>query len=225
MTTSTVNNGRVSRKSLSSQIDRLDATLDGLADNLNEAVALAVKDVVGQVVREALEVAVKEVLAKPELLRAALAQHAPVASVPPAAPVQPKRRSVKEVLKDCWNWLWNKTSQIAAQVNKGISHAWTWCLAKMKKIYTETVEGVKSFTGRCVNLCGKLASTGRSIGRFWKPLVIALSAGVVVGVGSYWAGPLVASVGSGMAGFMGSLAASALSKLRRMLPFLAVSES
>jgi len=41
--TSTINsNVRMPRKMLATEIDRLDALLDGLADNLNEAVAMAV---------------------------------------------------------------------------------------------------------------------------------------------------------------------------------------
>src|SRR5580693_4179895 len=50
--TSTINNNvRMPRKMLATEIDRLDALLDGLAENLNEAVAMAVKDTVAQVVR------------------------------------------------------------------------------------------------------------------------------------------------------------------------------
>ena len=47
--TMTTTNGR---KSLASQIDRLDTILDGLADGLNEAVASAVKDAITIAVRE-----------------------------------------------------------------------------------------------------------------------------------------------------------------------------
>ena len=70
--------------------------LDGLAEALNESVADAVRDVVGQTVRESVESAVREVLDDPELIRAALARHAPVAAVGrrgrPAAPLAGARR-------------------------------------------------------------------------------------------------------------------------------------
>jgi hypothetical protein len=46
-------NGRV-RKTLASQLDRLDAILDGLADGLNGAVAAAVEKAVGHVLTEIL---------------------------------------------------------------------------------------------------------------------------------------------------------------------------
>jgi hypothetical protein len=52
---------------------------------------------------------------------------------------------------------------------------------------------------------------------FRKPLLIAAGVGVVVGLGSYLAGPVVASLACGVAGFAGSLAASALDGLRRLL--------
>jgi hypothetical protein len=94
MTNTGINsNARMPRKSLSSQIDRLDGILDGLDTALSGAVADAVQAVVGQVVKEAVEASIKEVLGSPELLRAALAQHAP-----PAPQPQP-RKSLREVLK------------------------------------------------------------------------------------------------------------------------------
>ena len=48
-------------------------------------------------------------------------------------------------------------------------------------------------------------------------LVIALAVGALLGVGCYCAGPVVASTVSGLAGFAGSLIASAIQALRRML--------
>ena len=72
VTTST--NGRA-RKSLAEQIDRLDSILDGLAENLNDAVATAavagVKDVVTVAVQEAVHAALVEVLSNAEGLTSA----------------------------------------------------------------------------------------------------------------------------------------------------------
>ena len=50
--TMTLDNGV--RKTLASQIDRLDSILDGLAENLNEAVADSVKGAVTVAVQEAV---------------------------------------------------------------------------------------------------------------------------------------------------------------------------
>jgi hypothetical protein len=72
-----MSNGSAQRKQLSSQLDRLDTVLGGLADALNRSVADAVKDVVGQAVKEAVETAVMEELGNPDVLHAALAQHTP----------------------------------------------------------------------------------------------------------------------------------------------------
>ena len=74
-------NGRPPRKSLATQLDRLDTILDGLADGLNEAVVTAVKEAV--VV--AVEAVLREVLDNPELQRRLRPE--PTATEP--APAQP----------------------------------------------------------------------------------------------------------------------------------------
>ena len=50
-----------------------------------------------------------------------------------------------------------------------------------------------------------------------KPLLIAVAVGLVVGLGCYLAGPLVASTVSGLAGFLGTLAAGVVKQLRQMV--------
>jgi hypothetical protein len=69
------------RKTLASQIDRLDSILDGFADNLNEAVATAVKEAVAVSVQQAIV----EVLTNPELQQLL---HPPVAPSPTQAPAE-----------------------------------------------------------------------------------------------------------------------------------------
>lgn len=202
MTSLTINNNRSTRKTLSSQIDRLDATLDGLAENLNEAIALAVKDVVGEVVREAVEAAVKEVLANPELLRAALAQQNPTAR---EAQPEPQRRSVREGLQRCWEWVSHKTVEKASQVKKRMGLAWSWCLAKLKKIGAQTAEHMKGIASQCVNLGGVLRSLGQFLWRWRMPLLLSLAVGTGVGLSCSWAGPVISSAVSGVAGYSVSL--------------------
>ena len=73
MTTTMSSNGHVARKNLASQLDRLDSILDVLSDGLNEAVATVVQEAVGK----AVELAVKEVLCNPDVLRAMRSQAAP----------------------------------------------------------------------------------------------------------------------------------------------------
>src|SRR5262245_16132650 len=57
----TTTNGQV-RKTLASQLDRLDGILDALSDGLNEAVATAVEGAVERAVRQAVGQAVKETM-------------------------------------------------------------------------------------------------------------------------------------------------------------------
>jgi hypothetical protein len=67
METATTTNGKL-RKSLSEQIDRLDAILDGLSAALNESAAAAVQEAVGLAVREAVQAVLTELLANPAVL-------------------------------------------------------------------------------------------------------------------------------------------------------------
>jgi hypothetical protein len=95
----TTTNGR-ERKTLASQLDRLDSILDGLADALNGAVASAVegaveravKQAVGEAVRETLQAVIAEVVSNPDLVAAARTLLAPgtPADVPPDPPERPR---------------------------------------------------------------------------------------------------------------------------------------
>jgi hypothetical protein len=71
------------RKTLASQLDRLDSILGGLSDGLNDAVAQAVREAVGLAVREAVQAVLTELLTNPEL-REQLQKAAPPDSPPPA---------------------------------------------------------------------------------------------------------------------------------------------
>src|SRR5215475_4376955 len=95
----TTTNGSV-RKTLASQLDRLDSILDGLSDALNGAVASAVEGAVERAVRQAVGAAVKEtlqaviaeVVSNPDLVAAARTLLAPgsPADVPTDPPERPK---------------------------------------------------------------------------------------------------------------------------------------
>jgi hypothetical protein len=65
-TTSPSNNGRLQRKSLSSQLDRLDNILDGLDGALTGAITDAVKDAVSTAIAEAVRATLIEVVSNPE---------------------------------------------------------------------------------------------------------------------------------------------------------------
>src|SRR5215468_8536696 len=94
--TTTTTNGSV-RKTLASQLDRLDSILDGLSDALNGAVASAVegaveravRQAVGEAVRETLQAVIAEMISNPGLVAAARTLLAPGG---PAAPADPPER-------------------------------------------------------------------------------------------------------------------------------------
>src|SRR6516225_3116533 len=71
------------RKTLASQLDRLDSILDGLSEGLTDAVASAVREAVGLAVQEAVQAVLTEVLTNPTL-REQLQKAAPPAPPPPA---------------------------------------------------------------------------------------------------------------------------------------------
>jgi hypothetical protein len=50
---------------------------------------------------------------------------------------------------------------------------------------------------------------GRFVGRLWRPLLIALGIGAVVGVAAYVLGPWLSTAAGGLAGFTTSLAVQA----------------
>jgi hypothetical protein len=57
-----------------------------------------------------------------------------------------------------------------------------------------------------------------------RPLLVALGVGAAVGVACYLSGPVGTSVACGAVGFLGSLAASAWSRVRRFVPMMAMDD-
>ena len=73
------------RKTLASQLDRLDSILDGLSEGLSDAVASAVREAVGLAVHEAVQAVLTELLTNP-LLREQLQKPAEAQPAPPDDP-------------------------------------------------------------------------------------------------------------------------------------------
>jgi hypothetical protein len=192
-TTNTLTNNGTQRRTLSSQLDRLDAILDALSDGLNQAVASAVQNTVEQAVREAVQVAVRqaveglvsEVLTNPDalaLLRATLTPDPTLTSQPsPPAPPAPRAAGLGA-------WLWGRAKQACAAVCQGASRV------------------------------ASAARQGFHMAKpFRKPLLIAAGVGTAVAVGACLAGPWIAAPASWLAGFIGTLAVRARVALRRGL--------
>jgi hypothetical protein len=176
-------NARTARKSLADQIDRLDTILDGLAEALNESIADAVKDVIAETVRQAVHAAVTEVLSSPDLLRAALEKHAPVATLsePPPAP-EAKPPTVKENVVRIASGLCEKVKRAASLVKEKLNAA-----ART----TRTALAVAPFVLRAV---------ARKVWAYRKPCAVAVGVGVVCGAVCYLGGQLFSSIANGLSG-------------------------
>jgi hypothetical protein len=190
MTTTT--NGQ-DRKTLASQLDRLDSILDGLADALNGAVASAVegaveravKQAVGEAVRETLQAVIAEVVSNPDLLAAARTLLTPgtAVDVPPEPPTPPK----------------SLFRRACDKVQVGVAAAGTAYAAVVGRaagVKTAVRAGwglTKRFKGRVLAACG-----------------VGVAAGAATLLAAPWLGVAAASV----VGFCGTLAVKARNALR-----------
>jgi len=218
MTYSTIeSNGRVSRKTLSTQIDRLDGILDGLSEALSESVAMAVKEAVSSVVREAVEAAVKEVLSSPDLLKVALAHHTQPAAQTQPATLKVKGRTLWEALGATWTWLREKATEKAGEVKKSLGVAWTWCLEKLGQGCNWMNSRWNGFAAGCLSLGSNLVAMGQGLWQFRQTCSIALSVGLISGVASYLAGPMICAILCGMGGAALSLAGMILLPMWQLL--------
>ena len=178
MATKTDSNGQV-RRTLASQLDRLDSILDGLSDGLNEAVADAVRDAVGIAVKEAAGVAVREalqavlteVLTNPALLEHLQPPRQPAPPTPPVA-VPAERPSLRERMAAAGAWTGRKAQA-----------AWTACRRAL----------------------GNLGSGLLALWRLRTRLLAAVSIGATIGLGAYLAGPWLSALAGGIAGGVVSL--------------------
>jgi hypothetical protein len=196
---STQTNGRI-RKSLAEQIDRLDTILDTLAEGLNEAVAGAVT----QAVAVAVQAAVVEILTNPTLQQRLRAT--PKADRPGVS-----------VARRVWAWVKDSCTRLGSGV---------------KKAFAKTVE----VAGACKEVViARAASAGKAVKRALKAgwsrtlkvvaaarhmrqaLVLALVAGLTIGVACYFSGPAVSSLISGVTGFISAMAAGTWKALANLL--------
>jgi hypothetical protein len=189
MTTTTIN-GQM-RKTLASQLDRLDAILDSLSIGLNEAVATAVegaveravRQAVGQAVRETLQTVIAEALTNPNL-HAALRGTLPVAAAVDTA--EPPERPPGLLRRDCDG------------VKAGLAAAGT------------------TLAGQTAGVKAVARSGWRLASRFKGRVLAACGVGVAAGVVTYVAGPWLGIAAGWLSGFAVSLAVQARNALRRL---------
>jgi hypothetical protein len=211
MTTTTLNTG--ARKTLASQLDRLETIIDGLADNINEAVAQAapdsMKEVVNVAVQEAVHAALVEVLSNAELRK----RFAPDV-----------RPTTLRLVRTCWAWvvntakgIWRRIVAITVVTGDKLKEKGGLLVAAAG---VKTRQAGKEIARRAQGGWMLMAALAALAKRFRTQLLVAAGIGVLVGAVCYFAGREVASLGCGLAGFVGSLASGAVSRLRRMLPFV-----
>jgi hypothetical protein len=192
------------RKTLASQLDRLDTIIDGLAENLHEAVAMAAANVVKEtltvVVQEAVHSALVEILANAEV------QKRLAVNVRPPVPLI-VRLAAK--VRSCWSWLkstvkgaWSKVKTVANSLAMAAS-------TKAKQAGKQIRQRAKT----CWMWTVAIAALAK---RFRLQLGVAVGVGMLVGAVCYVGGREIASFGCGLAGFIGSLTTDAVDRVRRM---------
>jgi hypothetical protein len=205
----TTNTHGGARKSLAEQIDRLDAILDGLAENLNAAVVDAVAGAVKDAVQEAVHAAVIEVLTNAELKKRL--------QTPASKPSVPVVVVLANTARRCWSWLTDTAKMVAKKAAGKATQAVRRCVASGRAKLEEVREEVSKKARTGWMLAVALAAVAK---RFRKQILVALVVGALVGVAFYVGGREIASVGCGLAGFVASLLTSAVSRLKRALPLL-----
>jgi hypothetical protein len=179
----TLSNGRAERKSLASQLDRLDGILDALSDGLNQAVERAVE--------LAAERAVANALARN-------LQNAPVASQ------ATKPGLITRLVK----WTWTAIAGAAASVWTKIAGTGGSVVRQVKALGACAKDAVARTTLRTSRRFGFAVLIGwlgliagmRLFVRHPKQTLLASHAGLLVGVAAYLAGPIFAATVSGVSG-------------------------
>jgi hypothetical protein len=213
MTTNT-NNSRPQRQTLASQIDRLEGILGGLTETLGLTVGEAVRDAVGR----AVELAVREVLTNPEILKAL--QAAPTAE--PAKSAQDG--SLAKTIGQTWQrtrdnaaWAGAKVGEQAVTVGGWLSRACAWIGGCLQTGWAWASGACGRAVAGVAAVCSMLPALLMILWSYRKPLLIALTVGLVVGLGVYCAGPFVASFVSGLLAFVGALVVNLVRRLRQVL--------
>jgi hypothetical protein len=163
------------RKTLASQLDRLDTILDTLDQGLQEAVASAVQEAVSVAVREAIKGLVTEVLTNPDLLaqiRALLI--------------------VKNTPKPTGNG-----EKLHAVVKERFGRWWS----SIRDRVQTTKQACRIVRRRIAQWTCKLLSHVRVLGLFKRQLLLSCGVGLMAGVGAYVAGPYVAAAVGWVGGF------------------------
>jgi hypothetical protein len=105
----------------------------------------------------------------------------------------------------------------ASQAASAAYRASVWTLDKLKRVCVCTCQTVKRACGRCTRVFSGLAGLDGQAWRFRRSCGFALGVGVLSGAAAWLAGPVLASVASGLAGAALTLAGMILMPLGRLL--------
>jgi hypothetical protein len=157
-TTYSMQNGVAKRKQLSDELDRLDTLIDGLAQNLNAAVADAVKGGA----REAVQEVLGELFANPDI----------------AKQVRPAGMSEKSVTDTCVPGVWTRVKAAAAAVVVAVGRTAKKAFGAVASVARMAAAKVKA---KVASAKAKVVVVRRVLAATWQVkriLVIALSVGV-----------------------------------------------
>lgn len=188
-------NGKA-RKSLASQLDRLDEMLDGLSEALNESVAMAVKDAVTLAVREAVQAVMTEVLSNPAI----------VARLQALAGTAPRQATPRRTWQDRVAPLARRVVGVCQVIRENVQAVAQW-----------TRQRVCGVAARARGTWTAVRGVARYVRPFGAPLLAALLCGLVLGVAAFSAGPGLSAMISGGSGFTAALLAQVGLWLRRAL--------
>src|SRR5262245_26918627 len=201
------------RKSLASQIDRLDTMLDGLADGLTDAVAQAVQGAVALAVKEAVQAVLTELLTNPAVL--ATLQAATQAAQPEQVDDAPTPKGPGRFA--AWrNWAGAQLKKAGRCCRAGwqrVHDAGVALARRAARVVTTAVTAVREEAARVV-------ATGWLLGNVLLRLAAAFGAGVAVRVALFVTGVVVASSPGDLRALLLAAAAWVVAWLRRMLEML-----
>jgi hypothetical protein len=198
-------NGNVRRKSLASQLDRLDQILDGLDEALAGSITDAVKQAVSTAVAEAVRATLIEVVTNPDILAALRGGITAVASAPGFSPTEPASETVTP-------------PTFAGRTRRFMSSCWRNALAKVRGV----TSGIRQ---RVHNARDGVVATYQGINAIWnlrRAVLIALGIGAAVGVVSSMSSSWFAGVISGVGAMGTALGAQLACWTRRLFAGFAV---
>lgn len=175
-------NGRP-RKSLASQLDRLDSILDGLDQGLAGAITDAIKEVLPAATAEAVRATIVELVTNPDIITLIRTGGVPIAPsmAPSSVPMQ--------------------APQPAESKPNAIARAWRWTTSKVKGIGQGIASRVRGVREGAVGVYRQASS----IWSLRRPVLISLGVGMVVGMICYASSPWLAGMVSGLAASVAAL--------------------